>query len=498
MAALLDSDLLLLNVPTARTDAPKGTYKIQVTKLSSHIIELIKDGTGSLPVPPDSPDPNATLYLEDLGDVEGTQDAGGNFISVEGAVLQANANGLYSPTTQSLHDIFVDEFNTSFGASVTYGLSDVESTNGAGIDLANGANLLRYNDVFLLGEGTSFKPESFSAKVEDILNSLNIGHSDVEFIGDLGDVNVKDPTDAADTAPAASDGDILIFDGSTDNFELDNLDQRVVNLINGGGIDIDGNGVIDVPITINPSSLPIAQEVDPTTATPEELAAARGIIAIDENDEHLVLTNGVLSTDITLPSTFDLKGTIEYTSDGATDPDPLADNQEGDLWVVIADTADASNPVTDKTLYVDAATWIAANPEAGYTGVKVREGSIVVCVEPGDAATARFAVFGELDYSPIDYDLQTVLNEGATATSDDAGASWTAMELTKADIILHTSGNFTTDAGNFATLEGDVTTGKGDIVIGTKGVAAVPGSADYGDSILSVPNIDFDRFPTLS
>lgn len=497
MAALLDTDLLLLNVPTARADAPKGTYKIQVTKLSSHIIELIKDNGSGQPIVPGEPDPNATLFLQDLGDVDGTQDTNGDFISVEGAVLQANANGLYSPTTQSLHDIFVDEFTAAFGASVTYGLSDVESTNGAGIDLSNGANLTRYDDVFLLGAGTSFKPESFSSKVEDILNNLNIGHSDVEFIGDLGDVNVKNPGDAADTSPAASDGDILIFDGTTDNFELDNLDERVVGLINGGGIDIDGNGTIDVPITINPSSLPIADEVDPATATPEEITAARGIIAIDETDDNLVLTNGVLSTDITLPSTFDLKGTIEYKSDGATDPDPLADNQEGDLWVVIADTVNAP-AVTDKTLYVDAATWTAANPEAGYTGVKVREGSIVVCVEPGDAATARFAVFGELDYSPIDYDLQTVLNEGATATSDDPGASWTAMELTKADIKLHTSGNFTTDAGNFATLEGDVTTGKGDIVIGTKGVTATPGGADYGDSILSVPNIDFDRFPTLS
>ena len=473
---LQGADLLLINRGTQ-------TYKGTMTLVAEFVKEEISGGSD--------------LVLNTLADVDTGTD--GPIVADDGKFLLCNATGIYTPVEfQSSVEGLIQNWilnNPIPGGGAASAVFD-QSADVVGL-LDVDQSVKSYAKTFLLGQDyagaspqeSKFKAVDFTTEVETVITNY-FGTSGpgtlVEELNDLTDVNYTG---------GIEEGDILVWvpDGNDDGSDGAFQEANLVELV---------EGIVTDPSfpEVSPESLPVAEYIADVSKLPEGL----GIIGVAKragtpNDPQiLTLTNGVLDYDApSIPDVFHFQGNFEYDDlektaiddggSGPSAPEYPASSTLGDIWVALVkdgtdypgSTLSGNSPDPDEHTTIQ---WL------DYDGDKidVQNGTLVVCVTAGIGPAARWATMGRLDYTPVDPNLQIVLNEGNTATGKDILLTNGSVGLTVGSFTT-TQGNVTTDKGDITTAEGDIKTTTGDIAIGARGVVA----AGAGD-VLSVPNIDFD------
>ena len=503
MATLQNTDLLLLN----RSDV---TYKGTMSQVSELVLENLFDGTSSL-----------RLVLNTLDDVN----TGGNgpLPLDQGKFLLCGSDGIYTPINfRTAVDAEITLFLEQNGiegdnkpasifpigdGSISNELLDVDQNTPDPADRFAKTFLLGQN--YALGSGAdNFRAVDFDQAVIDVVLPIISGES-VEKLNDLIDV---------DYSGGIQPGDILVYSNVNARFVEASLRDSVIDIINGNSDNI----------TIEAGSLPKAEYYDASAGVPDAAYGAMGIAAVKKHDgtdedpqvltiEQFATTNGLVSVlDVDLPTIPDLFQYVApvyfnetgnaFSDEGGTTPYAApADAKKGDVFVTLptVNTATGVDP-TDDSIKRELLGWESAQLDDG-TGVDVSKGSLVVCTLAGNETSTggrsgpQFAVMGELDYNPADPDLQSVLDAGNTAGGKN-------IELTNGSVLL-TSGSFGTTVGNITTALGQIATSKGnlltvdgDVIIGVKGEKNEADSSDpdFNSNVLSVPGIDFARFPDIS
>lgn len=482
MATLQNTDLLLLNRGNV-------TYKGTMAQVS----EIVEQNLTS----------NNTLFLNSLGDVN--TGVNGLTSAMQGKFLLADPAGMFIPISfRTAVDAEIELFlaqNPSAGSGVTsiFGAAGTTLTDVVQTGYANETE--KYAKTILLGQeyalGTgdlAFKAVDFDTEVEGVItnffnpNSPEYGGVEIpKRLNDLLDVNYTASIQRDDylkftganwiEASLRTDViDIITKDPTFPGIPAENLPKAKLWDIT----DTDNNGVL-VPVT-----------------------DALGVVAVARKADQIltVTAEGVLDIELNIPDTFTYVGNVYFDGAGAPYKDELAaagmpvpaDVQVGDVFVALPTNRGASNPLdpTDPTIKRELNGWkSAADPTAG---VKVESGSLVVCSQAADSVASTPALFvemGVVDNEIVAQNLQSVLDEGNTATDKN-------IELTRGNVSL-TVGSFSTTQGMISTIKGNLLTVDGDVIIGAKGDEnkADPTDTDFDSNVLSVPGIDFARFPDI-
>jgi len=258
----------------------------------------------------------------------------------------------------------------------------------------------------------------------------------------------------------------------------------------------DGAGEIPVPVTDAVGAIAVARV---NTASGEEQILTLTTVSYNGKDY------SVLDIDLpappTIPDAFNLKGPIFFSEDGTTYSDnagstafgPPNDSVVGDLYVAQPTSSGVGVPA-DPSSARELKGWTSAT-HAG--DVKGKSGSLIVCVVGGSSST--WAEMGALDYTPGVPGLDQVLG-----TNDTASGKNITLKAGNIAIVTEsgTGGNISTELGNITTSEGNVVITKGDLSVEATGANSIRIGAKSGDAgtgpTLSVPNIDFGRFPSIA
>ena len=497
MATLQNTDLLLLNRGNV-------TYKGTAAQVSDLVIENILDATNP-----------SNLVLNALGDVN-TNGNGPN-PDDQGKFLLAGGDGVYMPLDfRSAVDIEIIRYlsqNPITGGGAARIFSEGPQTGLLDVNQVTPAFEDRYKKTFLLGQNYAlgngqeeFQAVDFDQSVLDVV--LPIVDAEVpKVLNDLNDV---------DYSSGIQPGDILIYSTTNARFVEAPLRDSVIEIINQNG----GN------INIGGGSLPKANYYDETSGI-ETAYTAMGIAAVKKHDgtdldpqvlqiEQFATSNGTVSVlDVNIPNipdVFQYIGPVYFNragdafkDEGGTTPYAAPSTAlKGDIFAALptSNTATGDDPV-DPTSKRELLGWESASLDDG-TGVDVSKGSLIVCTLAGNETSnggrqgPQFAVMGELDYDPAEPDLQSVLDADNRAVGKN-------IELTNGNVVLvsgsftTTIGNITTGLGQIKTTRGDIITDDGDLIIGVKGETNEPNPTDpdFNSNVLSVPGIDFARFPDI-